>query len=135
VEFAEESMARLLAHRSVLLLGFALLFMLGWKGEGGHSVRTIAEVLEKAEQGDRVTVEGEVTDFRDGHGSLRLATLDDGTGEVIVAVPEHLRRSIEREPGESARGVRFRVSGTWDHGYLDQDRYGIRADSVERLPE
>lgn len=123
------------SHRwaAVFLLTLALVPGLAWKGESASGVRPISEVLEKAEQGDYVTVEGEVISVEAGQGSLRLATLDDGTGEVLVAVPEHLRRSIEREPGEDPVGVRVRVSGKWDHGYLAQDRFGIRAQQIERL--
>lgn len=117
------------------LLTLALVPGLAWKGESASGVRPISEVLEKAEEGDYVAVEGEVVSVESGPGSLRLATLDDGTGEVVVAVPEHLRRNIEREPGDDPVGARFRVSGKWDHGYLAQDRYGIRAQQIERLSE
>ena len=50
-----------------------------------------------------------------------------------VAVAEYLRREIEREPGESAIGIRVRVHGSWEHGYLSQDVWAIRASRVERL--
>jgi hypothetical protein len=127
-------MSRARSRIFVLLLGLALLPCLAWKGEGAGLVRPISEVLEKAEQGDRITVEGEIVDIEDAQGSLRLATLDDGTGQVLVAVPEHLRRNVEREPGEDMVGVRFRVHGRWDHAYMKSDVFGIRAQQIERLP-
>ena len=105
-----------------------------WKGARSGGVDSAADVQAKAEKGDAVTVEGEITEVGSGPGSLRLAVIEDGSGEVTVAVAEYLRREIEREPGEDPVGVRVRVSGTWEHGYLKQDRWAIRATSVERLP-
>jgi RecJ-like exonuclease len=118
---------------AVLLLVAGLLPAHAWKGEAGGAVRTAAEVNEKAEEGDVVTVEGEVIDVSSGPGSLRLAVVEDETGQVLVAVAEHLRRNIERDAAEDPVGVRVRVTGRWDHGYLKQDRWAIRATSVERL--
>jgi hypothetical protein len=106
-----------------------------WKGESVTGVRSIAEVNEKAEEGDVLTVEGEIVEVSSGPGSLRLAVIEDGTGELLVAVAEHLRRNLERDAAEDPVGVRVRVTGRWDHGYLKQDRWAIRATSVERLSE
>ena len=105
-----------------------------WKGAPAAGVRSIAEVNEKAEEGDVLTVEGEIVDVSSGPGSLRLAVIEDGTGQLMVAVAEHLRRNLERDAAEDPVGVRVRVTGRWDHGYLKQDRWAIRATSVERLP-
>ena len=105
-----------------------------WKGASAAGVRSIAEVNEKAEEGDVLTVEGEIVDVSSGPGSLRLAVIEDGTGQLMVAVAEHLRRNLERDAAEDPVGVRVRVTGRWDHGYLKQDRWAIRATSVERLP-
>jgi RecJ-like exonuclease len=116
-----------------LLLGASLAPAHAWKGDAGAKVHPIAEVDAKAEKGDVVTVEGEITDVRSGPGSLRMAIVEDATGEVVVAVAEHLRRGIERTPGEDPIGARVRVTGTWEHGYLEQDRRGIRVTSVEVL--
>lgn len=87
------------SHRwaAALLLTLVLVPSLAWKRERVPGVPRISEVLENAEQGDYVTVEGEVISVELGQGSLRLATLDDETREVVVAVPEYLRRSLERE--------------------------------------
>jgi RecJ-like exonuclease len=117
-----------------LVLGAGLAPAHAWKGDAGGPVHPIAEVNEMAEEGDIVTVEGEVVEVSSGPGSLRLAVVEDETGQVMVAVAEHLRRNIEREAGEDPIGVRVRVSGRWDHGYLKQDRWAIRATSVERIP-
>jgi hypothetical protein len=119
---------------AVLLLAAGLVPAHAWKGEPGGTVHTIAEVNANAEEGDVVTVEGEIVEVSSGPGSLRLALIEDETGELLVAVAEHLRRSIERDAGEDPVGVRVRVTGRWDHGYLKQDRWAIRATSVERLP-
>ena len=123
-----------LAFAFVLVLAAGLAPVHAWKGEASGSVRTIAEVNAKAEEGDVVTVEGEIVDVSSGPGSLRLALIEDETGQLLVAVAEHLRRSIEREAAEDPVGVRVRVTGRWHHGYLKQDRWAIRATSVERLP-
>ena len=103
------------------------------KGDAGAGAHSIAEVTAKAEKGDVVTVEGAITDVRSGPGSLRIAMIEDESGEVMVAVSEHLRRTLEREPGEDPTGARVRVTGTWEHGYLEQDLWAIRATSVEVL--
>jgi RecJ-like exonuclease len=118
-----------------LLLGASLAPAFAWKGAPPPgSVRPIAEVTTNAEEGDFVMVEGEITDVRSGEGGLRVAMVEDDTGEVAVAVAEYLRRGIEREPGENPIGARVRVTGKWDHNPLEQDRWGIRATAVERLP-
>ena len=91
------------------LIGFVLVLAValpatGWAWKGSLGTPTpIQEVHEKAESGDYVIVEGVIVDVRSGGGSYRLATLEDDTGRVIVAVPEYLRRTIEKKPGESAR--------------------------------
>ena len=122
-----------------LLAAFLLAWGAGpahaWRGESAAGVRPIGEVNAKAEEGDVVTVEGTIVDVSSGPGSLRLALIEDDTGQLLVAVAEYLRRSIERDPAEDPAGVRVRVTGRWDHGYLKQDRWAIRATSVERLPE
>jgi hypothetical protein len=126
-------------HRTVHLF-VALLFCAAlspahaWKGDAGGTVHPIDEVNENAEEGDVVTIEGTIREVRSGPGSLRLAVVEDDTGEVLVAVAEYLRRSIESEPGEDPVGARVRVTGKWEHGYLDQAIWAIRATAVERLP-
>lgn len=117
-----------------LALGAGLAPAHAWKGDAGGPVHAIAEVNAMAEEGDIVTVEGEIVDVSSGPGSLRLAVVEDETGQLHVAVAEHLRRNIERDAGEDPIGVRVRVTGRWDHGYLKQDRWAIRATSVERVP-
>lgn len=81
-----------------------------------------------------MTIEGEIVDVSSGPGSLRLAVVEDETGQVLVAVAEHLRHNLERDAAEEPVGVRVRVTGRWDHGYRKQDRWAIRATSVERVP-
>jgi hypothetical protein len=105
-----------------------------WKGESSTAVRPIAEVNENAEEGDFITIEGTIQEVRSGPGSLRIAVVEDETGELLVAVAEYLRRDLEREPGEDPVGARVRVTGKWEHGYLNQAIWAIRATAVERLP-
>lgn len=106
---------------------------LAWKGEPSGSVRSIAEVNAKAEEGDVLTIEGVIVSVSSGPGSLQLAVVEDETGKVLVAVAEYLRRELQREPGEDAKGVRVRVTGRWDHGYLDQGKWALRASKLERI--
>jgi hypothetical protein len=108
----------------------------GWAWKGSLGTPTpIQEVNEKAESGDYVVVEGVIVDVRSGGGSYRLATLEDDTGRVIVAVPEYLRRTIEKKPGESALHQRVRAAGKWDHKAMDKGVWGIRASAIERVEE
>jgi hypothetical protein len=65
-------------------------------------------------------------------GSFRVVTIEDETGRRGHRAGAS-RRGIERD-GASIIGLRFRITGQWDHAYLDQDCWGIRATSVERLP-
>ena len=88
----------------------------------------IAEVHEKAESGDHVVVEGDVIDVRSGQGSFVIAKVEDDTGWVYVAVPEHLRRHFK---GDKRRIRRVRVAGKWSHKYMDRDTWGIRAQKIE----
>jgi len=57
-------------------------------------------------------------------------TLDDGTGSVLVRVPENMLRKLNG--GNDPRvGRKVRVSGRWDHAYLDKDVWGIQALDAE----
>jgi len=122
-----------LALACLLVLGILCpLPAAAWKGALEGGVRTIAEVREKAESGDHVVVQGKVIDVRGGHGELLIVELEDETGTVMVAVPEHLRRELDADPEV---GRRARVAGKWDHKYMDSDEWGIRAQKVERLED
>lgn len=104
-----------------------------WKGTMAVGVRPIAEVQEKAESGDHVTVEGQITDVESGMGSLMIGRIEDETGWVYVAVPEHVRRSIERKPELWSW---IRIAGRWDHQKLkeqDDAVWGIRVQQVELI--
>jgi hypothetical protein len=123
------------------LVGFVLVLAVGlpatgwaWKGSLGTPT-PIQEAHERAESGDYVIVEGVIVNLRSGGGSYRLATLEDDTGQVIVAVPEYLRRTIEKTPGDSALYKRVRAAGKWDHKSLDKGVWGIRATAVELVEE
>ncbi|HVN36896.1 MAG TPA: hypothetical protein VMW19_01825 [Myxococcota bacterium] len=105
---------------------------LAWKGSMAAGVRPIAEVRQKAESGDFVTVEGKITDVGTASGSRYVVTLEDGSGSVLVRVPEYLLRQLNdgRAP---EKGRHVRVSGQWGHAYLDQDVWGIEASNAERV--
>jgi hypothetical protein len=103
-----------------------------WRGTHATGVRPIAEVNARAESGDRVTVEGVITEISTGSGSRIVVTLEDATGEVLVRVPEHLlRRLNDGRPPEIGR--RVRVGGRWDHASLDDAIWGIHAQTAERV--
>jgi len=106
---------------------------LAWKGATAAGVRPIAEVQEKAESGDRVVVEGQLTNVQSGMGSLVVGRIEDETGWVYVAVPQHVRRNTERKP-EMWGWVR--VAGRWDHEKLkekDAAVWGIRVQEIELI--
>jgi len=122
--------------RTVLLLAIAALSLAApaaaWKGELEAGVRPIAEVNTRAESGDLVVVEGRITEVTTGSGSRLVVTLEDATGSVLVRVPEHLLRKLT--DGRSPEiGRRVRVSGKWDHAYLDNELWGIHAQNAERV--
>ena len=103
-----------------------------WKGTLQSGVVPIAEVMAKAESGDFVTVQGTITDVTTGSGSRNVVTLKDASGSVLVRVPEHLLRSLNQGRAPEVDRV-VRVGGTWGHGYLDHDVWGIHAQTAERV--
>lgn len=69
-----------------------------------------------------------------GSGSRYIVTLEDGTGSVPVRVPEHLLRKVGggRTP---QNGIRARVGGQWTHAYMDDETWGIHAQTAERVED
>jgi len=121
---------------SLVLVLSVVLPVAGWAWKGSLGTPSpIAEVHERAESGDYVIVEGVVVDVGSGQGSLRLATIEDDTGRVIIALPNHLLRNIETEPGKSPLYQRVRVAGKWDHAYMDDGTWGIRVSAIERVED
>lgn len=118
---------------SLALLVALLVPVLAWKGGSAGSVLPISEVLAKAEEGDIVSIEGQVADTTTGSGSLMIAILQDGTGQVPVAVPDSLLRNIDARHGEAAGGQVYRVTGRWGHKHMDEETWGIYAQQIERL--
>lgn len=118
------------------LLAIAVLVGAGsagaWKGTLEAGVRPIAEVKARAESGDFVTVEGVITEVGTGSGSRYVVTLEDATGEVLVRVPEHLLRRLNEGRAPEV-GRRVRVGGRWDHASLDDEIWGIHAQTAERV--
>jgi hypothetical protein len=103
-----------------------------WKGELKAGVRPIAEVKARAESGDLVTVEGRIADVATGSGSRLVVTLEDSTGSVLVRVPEHLLRKLNGGHAPEV-GIHVRVGGKWDHASLDDETWGIHAQTAERV--
>jgi hypothetical protein len=95
-------------------------------------VQSVADLRASAKEGQNVTVEGRITDVGTASGSRRLVTLEDDTGTVLIRVPEHLLRHLNGG-NDPQVGRRVRVNGKWGHAYLDQDVWGIQAESAERI--
>ena len=121
--------------RAALLVAIACLTLtapaLAWKGETVTGTATLAEVTANAEKGDILVVEGRITDVGTASGSSRLVTLDDGTGTVLVRVPENMLRKLNGGKDPEV-GNRVRVTGRWDHAYLDKNVWGIQALDAQR---
>jgi hypothetical protein len=117
----------------ILILGSLIAApSLAWEGALASKVRSISEVVKRAESGDRVVVEGRVTNVELGSGSRYIVTLNDGSGSVYIRVPEHLIRHIA--DGDTPQvGTNVRVGGKWTHAYLDNDTWGIHAQTAERV--
>jgi hypothetical protein len=118
--------------------------VLAWKGELRRGVVSIAEAHEKAEIGDVVVVEGEVRRTGKAHGGRITVFIADETGEVVLVVPNHLRRSFAgggptggSGPGGARPqlGLRVRVAGLWDQAKLGGTLQGIRVQEVDVLEE
>jgi len=105
-----------------------------WKGSLG-SPTPIEELHERAESGDHVVVEGLIVDFRSGQSSYELATIEDDTGQVLVALPQHLRRNVEMKAGENPLHQRVRVAGKWANKYMDKGTWGVLASAIERVED
>ena len=118
---------------SLALLVALLVPSLAWKGASAGGVLPISEVLAKAESGDVVTVEGRVVDSTTGSGSLLIATFQDETGSVKVAVPDSQMRMLDVRMGEATGGQRYRVTGRWGHQHMDAETWGIYAQQIERV--
>jgi hypothetical protein len=108
----------------------------------GPSTKTIAEVRQDAEHNDYVTVEGWVADVRVGHGNRMVVILEDESGSVPLAVPNHLSRQFAGAKAtggtgptgaEPRLGARARVGGKWDHEHMNDENWGIRVERVEPL--
>ena len=121
---------------SFVLILAVVLPVAGWAWKGSLGTPTpIAEVHERAESGDYVIVEGVIVKVSSGMGSLRLATVEDDTGSVIIALSDYLRRELETTPGRSPLHERVRVAGKWDNAYMDKGTWGIRATAIERVED
>lgn len=85
---------------------------------------SIAVVHEYGKKRDNVVLEGEVL----RHWRQNLYEIEDATGRMITLIPDHVRR----ETGDPEVGERIRVRGKFDHKALDDDRWGVRVEVLER---
>ena len=123
------STARIAFVTTLFVLGLVAAPAAAWKGELAGMVRPIAEVQEHAESGDIVTIEGTVSEKRNGNGGLIVLRVEDSSGELWVAIPEYVYRDL----GNSPLHKRARFFGKWDHKYMDDDVWGIRVQRVEAV--
>ena len=88
--------------------------------------------MAKAESGDFVTVQGTITDVTTGS---RVAQRRDTQGCVgLGSGPRSRAPAAQPEPADALPVDRVvRVGGTWGHGYLDHDVWGIHAQTAERV--
>jgi hypothetical protein len=96
---------------SIFLLATTASQTVAVKGAMERRVVPIAKVLELAEEADRFTVEGQVTDILTGQGQNQVYKLSDDSGEIFVMIPNFL----EREHGAPEQWERIRVSGEYAH--------------------
>ena len=135
-------------HLSILVLAIAALALSGpalaWKGGIAQGIQPIDEVLERAESGDFVSVQGEVRHVRTGNGGVIVVTLEDDTGEVYLVVPNHLRRAFgggKATGGSGPGGIRPQVGrkvmvmGKWGHAPMSSTKWGIRVQKAERIED
>ncbi len=101
----------------------------GEKGAMARRVVPIAKVLEVAEESDRFTVEGQVTEISTGQGQNQVYKIADDTGEIYVMIPNFL----QRDHGAPEQWERIRVSGQYAHALGTRDVWGIRVSDLERL--
>jgi hypothetical protein len=114
-----------------------------WEGELAGSTQTIAEVVEKAETNDFVTVEGRVADVHIGDGSVVIVRFEDDTGSLFLVIPNHLQRqfaggTVKGGAGPSGAtpkvGARARVAGKWNQKPLGEG-WGIHVQRVEPIED
>ena len=116
---------------SIFLLVATALPAWAVKGAMARRVVPIAKVLEVAEEGDRFTMEGQVTEVFTGQGQNQVYKIADDTGEIFVMIPNFL----QREHGAPEQWERIRVSGQYAHALGSRDVWGIRVSELERLGE
>jgi len=85
----------------------------------------IADAWEIVETGDFFVIEGVVIEVK----GKKLFRVQDDSGEMLVLIPEFLRR----DKGTPKRNERIRVSGKFDRKKLDTGTQGMRAQQLHRL--
>lgn len=98
-----------------------------WQGRLEKSVVTISQVQQLAEKGDHFVIEGEITtNVRTGVDNIFM--LNDGTGEMMIRIPDFVRR----EHGLPDGGETVRVAGQYDYETLNRELWGLQVQKMER---
>ncbi len=98
-----------------------------WQGRLEKSVVSIAQAQQLAEKGDHFVIEGEITtNVRAGVDSVFV--LNDGTGEMMIRIPDFVRR----EQGLPDGGEYIRVAGQYDYETLNREIWGLAVQKMER---
>ncbi len=98
-----------------------------WQGRLEKSVVSIAQAQQMAEKGDHFVIEGEITtNVRAGVDSVFV--LNDGTGEMMIRIPDFVRR----EQGLPDGGEYVRVAGQYDYDTLNREAWSLVVRKMER---
>jgi len=98
-----------------------------WQGRLEKSVVTISQAQQLAEKGDHFVIEGEITTIvRTGVDNVFM--LNDGTGEMMIRIPDFVRR----EHGLPDGGEIVRVAGQYDYETLNRELWGLQVQQMER---
>lgn len=118
--------ATVAALAALMLFGFVATAT-AWQGRLEKSVVTISQAQQMAEKGDHFVIEGEITTYvRTGVDNVFV--LNDGTGEMMIRIPDFVRR----EHGLPDGGEIVRVAGQYDYETLNRELWGLQVQQMER---
>lgn len=118
--------ATVAALAALMLFGFVATAT-AWQGRLEKSVVTISQAQQLAEKGDHFVIEGEITTYvRTGVDNVFV--LNDGTGEMMIRIPDFVRR----EHGLPDGGEIVRVAGQYDYETLNRELWGLQVQQMER---
>jgi uncharacterized protein YdeI (BOF family) len=118
--------ATVAALAALMIFGFVATAT-AWQGRLEKSVVTISQAQQLAEKGDHFVIEGEITTYvRTGVDNVFV--LNDGTGEMMIRIPDFVRR----EHGLPDGGEIVRVAGQYDYETLNRELWGLQVQQMER---